>query len=177
MTVVVCHLSRFCPLRCTATFIALVFGPVILNYLTPAQADTPAQARYAIQVVCNRAAMSFEKRDLSGFMAMYSRNLTIRSVPGIITDFRQTQSGVTNAFANNHYSATVRCTVSQVVPQGKGAKVVLRWHYVSHYTNGVAVQKYTIVRDYEERSFWQKFPPGWREMSSDIIHDVLSYER
>jgi len=135
------------------------------------------QAKHSIQIICNRAAMSFQNRDLLGFMAMYSPNFTVTSVPGHVTNFRQTQSGIANTFANNHCSAIVRCAVSQVVPQGKYAKVVSRWHYVIHYTSSSAAQAYTIVRDYEEKSIWEKSPLGWHEATSDITHDVLDYRR
>lgn len=171
------HLNKSRSLCRVTVVIGLTFSIYAAFFSVPTRADTPAQVGQAIQAVCNRATASFGKRDLSGFIAMYSPALTVRSVPGHVTDFRQTQVGFANAFANPHYRGTAHGTVLQVVPQGNHARAVLRWHYVSRYTGSLPSQNFMIVRDYEEQSLWEKSSRGWVETVSNISHDVLDYRR
>ena len=170
-------LNKSCSFRPVAILNVLISIIVIGTSSELVQADTSAQVGRTIQTICNRASTSFGKRDLSGFMAMYSPSFTLTSIPGRVTNYRQTQAGVANAFADNHYSATVRCIVSQVFVQGNHAKAVLNWHYVSRYTSNSPSQRYEIRRDYEEQSLWEKSSRGWLEVASDITHDVLDYHR
>lgn len=155
--------------------LALIPGTLALTPI--ARADTPAQMRQAIQAVCDRAAASYGRRDLAGFMAMYSPDLLVRNVEGNPATFRQLQSGLKILLARNGPNATGRCTVSQVTPQGLGARAVLHWHYLIHRPRSKSAPAYTIMRSYEATAVWKKLPGGWKEASADVTHNVIEYKR
>lgn len=163
--------------RALSVYIVLVLSPIFLTYLSTARADTPAQARQGIQAVCDRAAASYGRRNLSGFMAMYSPNCVLRNVVGRKENFRQNQAGIAEIFAGNGYSSTAHCTASQVIPQGNQARAVLRWHYITRHSRSASALAYTVVRDYEEHSVWKKLPGGWLEMAADMTRDTVDYRR
>ncbi len=157
--------------------VALLAVALSFIFLRPftARADTPAQTQKAIQAVCSRAAVSYQRRDLSGLIAMYAPNFTLTNVAGRKTNFRQSLAGIANLFARDNYKTTASCTASQVVTQGSQARVVLHWHYASRKLH--ASPAYTTTRDYQEQSLWKKTAAGWQEASADMVHDVVDYRR
>lgn len=142
-----------------------------------ARADTPAQTRQAIQTVVERATASYGRRDLFGFLAMFSPNFVVRSVGGRKETFRREQAGIASLFARNDYTAAAHCTVSQVVLQGDQARAIMHWHYVTHFSRSAAAPAYTVVRDYEDQATWKKLPGGWREVAADQTHDTTDSKR
>ena len=140
-----------------------------------ARADTPAQTQKAIQAVCNRAAASFDRRDLPGFIALYAPNFTEGSVPGRRSNRLQLIAGTASFFANNNEKMTSSCTVSQVVSQGNQARAVLHWHHVTHSLR--LVPAYTVVRDVQVQTLWRKTAGGWQEASADVTRSIVEYRR
>ncbi len=165
------------PRRALPVFVVLALAAGVLGPAPDASADTPAQARQAIQAACDRAATAYGARDLAGYMAMRSPTLALRDVQGRKGNFRGEQTGVAGLFARNNYTAAARCAVSQVALQGNQARAVLRWRYVTHFSRSASTPAYTIVRTYEEQTTWAKLPGGWREVAGDITHDTLDYKR
>ena len=163
------------PSLLSAALIALLGTPTYPTHA--AYADTPAQAQKAIQAACNRAAVSYARRDLSGFMGMYSPGYVSRTVTGRRGNFRQLQAGIARAFARENDSATARCVVSQVSAQGGVEGAVVRWHFVTRIGRTASAPAYTLVRDYEEQSVWNKSGGGWRQTSADMTRDTLTYRR
>ncbi len=155
----------------------LILLACALGALAPAiHADTPAQARQAIQATCDRAAASYARRDLVGYMAIYSPDFSLRSVEGHKSAFRQVQSGMKIIFARNGTNTMSHCTVSQVVPQGDGARATVQWHYVVHRSRSASAPACTITRGYKAVAVWKKLPGGWKETSADVIrNDYLEY--
>jgi len=141
--------------RALSASIVLVPCSIFLACPFTAQADTAAQARQAIQAVCDRAAAGYGRRDLSGSMTMFSPVFVLRNVTGRKVNFRQNQASVASAFASDEYSTVAHCTVSEVVPEGNQARAILHWHYITHHSRSASAPAYTIMRDYEERTIWK----------------------
>ncbi len=150
-----------------------VFAVLLYPFL--ARADTPAQTQKAIQAVCNCAAASYDRRDLSGFMALYAPNFTEKSVPGRKSNRLQLIAGAAIIFANNDEKPTSSCTVSQVVSQGNQAKAVLHWHHVTHSLRSALA--YTVIRDFQAQTLWKKTAGGWLEASADVTRSIIDYRR
>ena len=151
------------------------FAVVSLLCLISARADTPAQAQKAIQAVCNRTAASYDRRDLSGFTALYAPDFTERSVPGRRSNRLQLVAGAASIFADSNEKSTSSCTVSQVVSQGKQAWAVLHWHHVTHSLR--ATPACTIIRDFQAQTAWKKTASGWQETSADVTRSISDYHR
>jgi hypothetical protein len=161
--------------RCRTS--AAVAAAFIFISLCPSTAwtDTPTQTQKAIQVVCNRAAASYDKRDLSGFTAIYATNFTDKSVLGPKSNRLQLVSGAALMFANANEKTTSSCTVSQVISRGNQAKAVLHWH---HDTRSLrSVPAYTITRDFQAQTLWKKTAGGWQEVSADVTRSTTEYRR
>ncbi len=129
-----------CP-RILSVSAVLALGAVVLIHSPGACADTPAQA---IQAVCDRAAESYGRQDLAGFMAMYSPGYIVKNVEGHKGNFRQVQSGMGIIFAKNGGRAKAHCTVSRIVAQGDQARAVMQWRYVILHSRSASAPAYTI---------------------------------
>lgn len=103
-----------------------------------APADTPAQVQKAIQAVCDRAVASYGRRDLAGFMAIYSPDFVVSGVIGRKVGFRRNEANIANQFARNDYRGVGRCTVSEVLPDGSHARAMLHWHFTNHHSRSAS---------------------------------------
>lgn len=164
---------RACPRNLSMSAV-LALGAAALIHSPSACADTPTQA---IQAVCDRAAESYGRQDLAGFIAMYSPGYIVKSVEGHKANFRQVQSGMGIIFAKNGGKTTAHCTVSRVVVQGDQARAVMQWRYVILHSRSASAPAYTIIRGYEASSIWKKLAGGWKETSADVTHNFLDYRR
>ncbi len=136
MNTTIFRLCAFAPIAAALSFISL--------HLSTAQADTPVQTQKAIQAVCSRAAVSYQRRDLSGLIAMYSPAFLVRNVSGRKVNSRQNMAGFANIFAKDDFHASAVCTASQVILQGTQARAILHWHFVSRTVH--AKLPYTVTR-------------------------------
>jgi hypothetical protein len=153
----------------------IALSSILFSCSLKVQADTPAQTQKAIQVACNHAAASFDRRDLSGFVALYAPNFTEESVPGRKSNRLQLIAGTASFFANNNEKTTSSCTVSQVVLQGSQAKAILHWDHITRSLR--LVPAYTILRDVQVRTIWKKTAGSWQEASADVTRSVVEYRR
>ena len=161
------------PSRASACFF-ITLGFISLCPFT-ARADTPVQTQKAIQAICNRAAASFDRRDLSGFTALYAPDFTERSVPGRRSNRLQLIAGTASFFANPNERTTSSCRVSQAISQGNEARAVLQWHHVTHSLSSFPA--FTLTRDVQVQTLWKKTGGGWQEASADVTHSTTDYRR
>lgn len=167
MNTIIIKLYAFASIGVALSFISLCSST--------ARADTPAQTQKAIQAICSRAAVSYDRRDLSGFMAMYSPNFTEQSVTGRKSNRLQLVSGAALLFANDNVKTTSSRIVSQVASQGNQVSAVLHWHHVTHPLRPVPA--YTKIGDFQAQTLWKKTAGGWQEASADVIRSTTEYRR
>lgn len=153
----------------------LAFG---LSILAPAaHADTPAQTRQAIQRICDQHISSYQRGDTAGFMANRSPDFAERSTSGVTTTLRQEQAWQMKHITRKGLHNVIHCRISDVTLQGSRAKAVLHWEFITYHTRSSSAPAYTLKRNYDEQTTWQKLPQGWLEASADMTRDVIEYKR
>ncbi len=153
----------------------MVFG---IGALAPAAcADTPAQARQAIQKVADRIAASYKSGDITSFMAGYSSDFVSRNVVGHKFALQNQQVASTETVKNRKMAASIRCRVAQFTLKGNQATAVLHWFLINHHARSSSTLKYTWERTYDEQTVWRKSPQGWQVVSADMTSDTTQYKR
>lgn len=164
------------PLRQTTLHLPLLaFG---LSVLAPAaRADIPAQARQAIQRICDHAASSYQRGDAAGFMASHSPSFVAKEVNGRTATLHQEQVWLTKSLTRKGLHKVIHCRVSELTLQGSRAKAILHWEFIVHHVSSSSAPAYTSKRNYDEQTIWQKSPQGWLETSADMTQDISEYKR